>query len=527
FDFRNPSASIPKLVQAYKLIQNLENDHWREIKLVEIKEIIAQSAGLYLEAVAASQMATPGEIINLEIEAINRSNSDIELVSISHLGNKTLPQNSKLTNNKELRIKDSITISNDAEYTTPYWLASPGTLGMYKVKDSKLIGKPETPRQYRVTFNLMVNGTPIDFHRPIVYKTNDPVDGEIYKPFDIVPKASSRILQDMVVFNSNEPKEITVAVKSGIDNLKGNVSLAYPSSWVVSPDKQAVDISSKGEEQLVTFTITPPSSQEEGIVSPIVEVGNKKFDRQLVEIDYDHIPFQNVLLPNTSRIVKIDLKRAGENIGYIDGAGDVVPESLRNIGYNVVPLDYQNLTLEKLEEFDAVILGIRAYNVLDGIQFKQPLLFEYVKNGGNLIVQYNTSRGLNVDTLAPYSLELSRDRVTDEESEVKFLSPGHEVLNYPNKITQKDFDGWVQERGLYFPDKWSEEFTPILSMNDVGETPKKGSLLVAKYGEGYYVYTGLSFFREFPAGVPGAYRLFANLIALGKNQSSSSKIQGN
>ena len=214
--------------------------------------------------------------------------------------------------------------------------------------------------------------------------------------------------------------------------------------------------------------------------------------------------------------MRLDIKKKGENIGYIEGAGDVVPESLQQIGYNVVSIKPENINSETLQRFDAIVVGIRAYNTVEELKFKQKYLFDFVANGGNMIVQYNTNHRLKLDNIAPYNLKLSRDRVTDENAEVRLLNPEHSLLNYPNKITSKDFDGWVQERGLYFPDEWSEEFTPLISINDIGETPKDGGLLVAKYGKGHYIYTGLSFFREFPAGVSGAYRLFANMLSIGK-----------
>jgi len=224
-----------------------------------------------------------------------------------------------------------------------------------------------------------------------------------------------------------------------------------------------------------------------------------------------------VLLPSESKVVRLDIKKRGQNIGYIQGAGDVVPESLRQIGYNVSILQPKDVSPENLERFDAIVIGIRAYNVVDELKYKQETLLDYVAKGGNMIVQYNTSRRFDMENLAPYQLDISRDRVTDETAEVRFIAKDHEVLNFPNKITQKDFEGWTQERGLYFPNEWGEQFTPIFSMNDEGESPKDGGLLVAKYGKGHYVYTGLSFFREFPAGVSGAYRLFANMLSLGKN----------
>jgi len=291
----------------------------------------------------------------------------------------------------------------------------------------------------------------------------------------------------------------------------------YPKEWNVFPDKQNISIDSKGETQTFVFTVIPPKHQSEGILSPEVYIGNKVFTKDLIEIDYSHIPFQTVLMPSESKIVRLDIQKKGENIGYIQGAGDVVPESLRQIGYNVVILKPEDITPQNLSRFDAVVVGVRAYNTVDGLKQKQQTLFNFVKEGGNMIVQYNTNFRLKVDDIAPYDLKLSRDRVTEEDAEVRFIDSTNDVLNYPNKITQKDFEGWTQERGLYFPSDWSSEFSPILSMHDKGEEPKDGSLLVSKYGKGYYIYTGLSFFREFPEGVSGAYRLFANMLSIGKD----------
>ncbi|SDB27586.1 GlcNAc-PI de-N-acetylase [Flavobacteriaceae bacterium MAR_2010_188] len=523
FDFTKPSASVPKLMKAYALINKLENEHWKEVKLKEIKEIITQSSGIYLEAVSRTQQATNDELIKLDLEAINRSDLDIELVSISETGKPLLVKNSKLENNIVIEMKDSLRIDSNVKPSTPYWLTDKGTLGMYKVSDASLIGKPETPRTFTVDFNLKIEDEPITLQRNILYKTNDPVKGEVYKPFEVIPMASSRFLQEVIIFNDNDQKEIQIAIKSGKDNLEGYVELKQPANWKIFPAQQKFAIEHKGEEQILTFTVIPPQGQDESVLSPIVHVGNRTFEKQLVSIDYDHIPFQTVLLPSETKLVKMAISKRGDNIAYVEGAGDVLPENLRNIGYNVSILKPEEITQSNLERFDAVVMGVRAYNVLETLRYKQNILFEYVKNGGNMIVQYNTSRDTNVDQLAPYELELSRDRVTDENSEVRILAPNHEVLNYPNKITQKDFEGWTQERGLYFPDKWGAEFTPILSMNDKDESPKDGSLLIANYGKGHYIYTGLSFFREFPAGVSGAYRLFANMLSLGKNEISSQK----
>ncbi|OMP29914.1 PIG-L family deacetylase [Mangrovimonas sp. DI 80] len=515
YNFQNPSASIPQLMEAYKLIQNLEDTHWKTIKTEEIKQIIAACAGLYLEAAADTNHATAGSSVQLNIEAINRSNANINLQSFN-INNTKTDKNVELANNVNQKFQESLTIDNLQQPTTPYWLTSKGTLGMYQVDDKSLIGKPETPRAFNVTFNLTIEGTPISFTRPVIYKTNDPVKGEVYKPFEIIPEASAKVAEKVIIFDNDEEKQVSVIVKSGINNLKGQVQLAHPKGWTVFPEKQTVNIQHKGAEQTVVFTIIPPKHQDEGLITPMVHVGDQIYTRELIEIDYDHIPFQTVLLPSESKIVRLDIKKIGQNIGYIEGAGDVIPESLQQIGYNVITINPENISEETLRYFDAIVVGVRAYNTVDALKFKQQLLFDYVANGGNMIVQYNTNHRLKTDHLAPYKLELSRDRVTDELAEVAFLEPKHELLNFPNKINEHDFEGWTQERGLYFPNSWSKEFTPILEMHDKGDSKKKGSLLVAKYGKGYYIYTGLSFFREFPAGVPGAYRLFANMLSIGK-----------
>ncbi len=226
------------------------------------------------------------------------------------------------------------------------------------------------------------------------------------------------------------------------------------------------------------------------------------------------------MVPSETKVVRLNIEKAGQDIGYLMGAGDEVPESLEQIGYIVHRIDPIDIQPGSLDKYDAVVVGIRAYNVVDELKFKQNFLLDYVKNGGNLILQYNTSgrTGLKFENLAPYSLEVSRDRVTDENAPVTILDPKHPIMNFPNKIEPKDFEGWVQERGLYFPDKWDPAFTPVLSMADPGETPKEGSLLIASYGKGTYIYTGLSFFRELPAGVSGAYKLFANMLSQNKVQ---------
>lgn len=523
FDFTNPSASIPDLVKAYSLIQNLEDEHWKTIKSKEIKDIIAACSGLYLEAVTETNHATKDEIVNLKLEAINRSSQPINLESIINANNVYINKNIELSQNVKYEFEESLDFNSKQQPTSAYWLNKKGTLGMYEVENKSDIGKPKKDNNINVTFNLVIENVKIPFRKPVVFKRNDPVKGESYKPFEIVPEVSAKIDEKVIIFETDEQKEIPVTVKAGRNDIEGYATLCSPNDWSVYPEKQKVSIANKGEEQTLVFTIIPPKNQSEGFISPIVFVGDNDYTKELIEIDYDHIPYQTVLIPSESKIVRLDIKKKGGNIGYIEGAGDVVPESLRQIGYNVVTINPEDINSETLKRFDAVVVGIRAYNTVDELKFKQKYLFDFVNNGGNLIVQYNTRHRLKLDNIAPYNLKLSRDRVTDENAEVRILNPEHSLLNYPNKITSKDFDGWVQERGLYFPNEWSEEFTPLISLNDEGETPKDGSLLVAKYGKGYYIYTGLSFFREFPAGVSGAYRLFANMLSIGKEDVNLSE----
>jgi len=518
FNFKNPSVHLNDLIEAYQLLNKIEDEHWKVIKTKELKSIIEACAGLYLEASATTPSLSPNSNVKINIEVLKRSQAKIKLKTITlDPLNETLNPSEDIENNKKYNYEINGVLPSDISHTNAYWLNKKGTLGMYHVEDQNSIGLPETRRSLQVNFSIDFNGYSIDFQKDVIYRYSKPDKGELYRPFEIIPEASAKILEKVIIFDTDKQKDIQVIVRAGRDNLEGFVQIAHPKGWSIYPEKQNIEITHKGETQTIVFTVIPPKNQSEGLITPMVHVGNEIYTRELVEIDYTHIPFQTVLLPSESKIVRLDIKKKGDNIGYILGAGDVVPESLQHIGYNVVTIKPEDINAETLNRFDAVVVGIRAYNVVENLQYKQQVLFDYVAQGGNMIVQYNTNYRLKVENIAPYELKLSRDRVTDENAEVKFLNPEHPILNFPNKVTQKDFEGWTQERGLYFPDKWAKEFTPILSMQDKGESAKKGSLLVAKHGKGYYIYTGLSFFREFPAGVSGAYRLFANMLSIGKD----------
>lgn len=518
FNFKDPSAHIPKLMVAYELLQKLPEGHWRTIKLAELKQLIADCAGLFLEAVSDQQTIAPKGNVTVTVEAINRSSVDIKLnsVSSSMISFPTTLVATPLTNNESYSVKSVENTFNATNFSAPYWLNEEGTLGMYQVSDESLIGLPERNNPFPVVFNMTIAEKQISFERNITYKYNDPVKGEVYQPFEVLPVVTTSIAEKVIIFSNNDTKEIPVIVIGGRENISGTISLQHPKGWVVFPQEQSFSLGPKGSAQTLIFKVTPPKDQSEGYLKPLAQVGDVYSDKELVTIDYDHIPFQNVLMPSQAKVVRIPIEKRGESIGYINGAGDAIPESLKQIGYQVTTIAPSEITSENLKQFDAIVVGIRAYNTVDDMAFTKSILDDYVSNGGTLVVQYNTSRGLVTDDFAPLPLKLSRDRVTDENASVSFLVPNHNVLNFPNKITQKDFEGWVQERGLYFPDEWDEGYTPILGMNDQGETQTKGSLLIARVGKGHYVYTGLSFFRELPTGVSGAYRLFANLLSLGK-----------
>ena len=514
FNFQDPSTIVPQLVEAYKLLKDTKQGHWRSIKLKELEELIVACSGVFLEAVANKESINPMGAYTLKVEAINRGANKITLSTITTASGLILSSKEiVLLSNEKENLELEVTSQNKVP-STAYWLKSKGTLGMYSAPKD-LIGLPQTPAAEQISFTLNIDNTALQILKDVVYKFNDPVDGEVYRPFNVLPKVSASIAEKVLVFADKNPQKVAVHVRAGKDNLEGTLQLNAPKGWVVS-SPQLFTLERQGETSTLWFTVTPPKNQSQGYLRPLIQIGDTYYDKELINIDYDHIPYQSVLLPSKAKVVRINIEKKGQHIGYIQGAGDGVGQSLEQIGYSVTNLNVTEISAQSLKKYDAVVVGVRAYNTIAALAFAQKELNKYVQAGGTMVVQYNTSHRLVTTQVAPYALSLSRDRVTDEFAPVTILDPSHSVLNSPNKITQEDFKGWVQERGLYFPNKWAEEFTPILAMNDKGAPQTKGSLLVARYGKGHYVYTGLSFFRELPAGVAGAYRLFANIISIGK-----------
>ncbi|TNE56543.1 MAG: LmbE family protein [Bacteroidetes bacterium] len=517
----NPGASVPDLLQAMQLIKTLPDGYWKRVKLAEIKEVIRGCLGLYLEATASSTIATPGDPVKLRLECIYRAqvpgNGPVTLTGLSVLPGifDTIPAQN-LTCNIIWELEKTVQLPENMTFTAPYWLLQPSTEGMYTVENQEQRGQPETPRDFRVRWSLNVNGTPLELESTVAYKERQADKGEVWYPFDILPPVSVELTESFYLA-TGKSVPVTVRARANRDNVKGQLKLLSPAGW---PNSYAEDnppvfeLKNKGDVVEYTFDLQPSTGPEVVTLGAGFEIDGALYTSKQITIDYEHIPKQYVLLPAHAQAARVDLKVSSKNVGYYMGAGDEGPAALRLMGCNVTMLEDADLTVDNLRQYDAVVLGVRAYNTKDVLHQRQQVLFEYVKGGGTLVNQYNTSYNLNVDNVGPYPLKLGRGRVTDQAAEIRFLKPGHPALNTPNQLTSKDFENWVQERGLYFPSEWDEHYTPLLSCNDPGEEALDGSLLVAPYGNGYFVYTGLSFFRQFPAGVPGAYRLFANLISL-------------
>lgn len=307
-----------------------------------------------------------------------------------------------------------------------------------------------------------------------------------------------------------------VNLKAFKDGTSGTVSLNAPSGWKLNPESFSFANKSRNDEWEQEFTLTPTSAKSQtGELEAQVNINGdpKVYNYGILSIHYNHIPTITIFPPAQAKLLQLDLKIAGKKIGYIEGAGDLVPDALRQVGYDVHQLSENEIMNGDLSVYDAIITGVRAYNVDKRLAYEQPRLLEYVKNGGDLIVQYNNSNGLVTKNIGPYPFKVVNERITDETAKITVLDWNNPVLNYPNKIGQADFDGWVQERGLYFTKDADPQYQKVLQMNDPGEAPKDGALITAQYGKGRFIYTSLAFFRQLPAGVPGAYRLFINMLS--------------
>ncbi|HEU4552064.1 MAG TPA: PIG-L family deacetylase [Chitinophaga sp.] len=522
-DYRvdDPSATVPALLAIHKAISALPDGYWKTQKLKEVEDLVLACAGLWMEAYSATPSTVPGEPLLTSIQLINNSHIPVHVQSIQVQDKDTSLNNMQLEYNRLVTVQQMLTVPANTAVSQPYWLAAPHPLGMYVIPDQQLVGHPENIPPLQAAIHLDINGQSFTVQRPLQYKHTDPVKGEVYEPLVIAPPIVANLANQVFIFTEPQAQPVTVKLKAMADNTSGTVQLRIPPGFKASPEQQSFTLNRKGDETTVLFNLVPtqlnPTISRVDTFTVAAAVNGHVYKQALQTIHYDHIPPITLFPQAAARLVSLPLKHNGNRLGYIAGAGDMVAASLRQVGYNVNALDEKDIMGGQLQQYDAIIVGVRAYNTNERLKYWQPRLMDYVKNGGTLVVQYNTSAPLVTSQLGPYPFSLSRSaRVTDENAKVTWLLPNDEVMHYPNEITQRDFDGWVQERGLYFTTDAAPEYRKLFAMHDKGEQPLDGSTLVANYGKGRYVYTSLAFFRELPAGVPGAYRLFVNLISAKK-----------
>jgi LmbE family N-acetylglucosaminyl deacetylase len=525
YDPSNPSAVLPTLVRAYALLSSMVPSKLMADPLVfekrkELGEVIRACAGLWIEAVAPEPYVTPGGELKVTTTLVNRSDFPlkVETVGVSSAGADVL--RAELKNNEPFTRESTLPVPPGDYYSQPYWLQEEPRAGLFTVNPRWLVGQPENAPQFSVPVSIVAGEGDdyVSFQVPVLYRWVDPVRGTLYRPVAVVPEVAVSVEEKTLVFPDRQPKQVRVVLKSNTAaETAGTLRLKLPAGWSASPAEVPATLKGKGEEFRAAFNVTPPQGQSVASLAAEFDAGGKTFTRGFNEINYPHIPPQTLFPAAASKLVRVDLQRHGSTIGYVMGSGDEVPEALRQVGYDVTLLSDEDLESGDLSRFDAVITGVRAYNTRAVLRRQQKRLNDYVERGGTLVVQYNTpDRTLEGAQVGPFPFKLTQERVTDEAAAINVLAPADALMSAPNRITDEDFKGWVQERGLYFASDWDARYTPLFASHDPGEQDSKGSTLVARVGRGTYVFTSLAFFRQLPAGVPGAYRLFVNMISAGR-----------
>jgi LmbE family N-acetylglucosaminyl deacetylase len=522
FDVAHPEKSVPVLVDLYKNISQLTEGNWKEKKLQEVQHLIAQCSGLFMDATTNRQFIAQGDSLKANITINNRLGIFAKLTNITINGQPFahFPSPTELKKNTNYSFGKIFFIPYSKDISQPFWLKEKMDKGHFHIENQQLIGVADVQPAYLAEINLNIEGTNFTYSLPVKYRATDPVKGEEYQPLYIIPSTTVNIEPKLIIFKKGEKNTSSVNITTKGE--KGHIGLQGKDFVSVTADDRMVN-----EKQ---FTLSAKDFKEPSeTIYPTIKTANLNIDSanayEIKTIQYAHIPTIAFFNIDHAKVLNIDLKTTEKRIGYIVGAGDKVPEALQQMGYNVTLLTQSNINSANLSGFDAIITGVRAYNTNEWLNGYYDKLMNYVKNGGNLIVQYNTSSNLGPvkAKIGPYDFTISRNRITNENAKVNIIDESHPVFNYPNKITQKDFEGWVQERSIYHAANWDKNFQPLISMADPGEAPNDGSLIVGKYGKGFFTYTGLVFFRELPAGVPGAYRLMANLIALNSKTATGKK----
>jgi LmbE family N-acetylglucosaminyl deacetylase len=516
FDVSHPEKMLPALVDLYKKIESLPDDYWKNKKLDEVRELIVNCSGLFMDATTNIQYAVQGDSLKISLVVNNRSGANI-LSADAHLNDDYVIFDQLIKNTNALQTY-SMFIRPTTKLTQPYWLQSKMEKGSFNVTDLQQIGKGESD-PLSVVFSMLIEGKEFKFTRPVRYKFTDPVKGELYQPVSILPKVEVNYSNNVFLAINSKPVEVSTRIKSNLPVASDYTVTKQTTAKIKNSNNPFIFKSNavnKTANESSTFSFTDVNGDYVEEIKLEATDGGRIYQQYKKNIEYDHIPSIVYFHEATAKLSKIDLKTEGNYVGYIPGAGDKILEALAAMGYKVVTLKESDIKAANLKQFDAIVTGVRAYNTNEWMNNVYEDLVQYVNEGGVLLVQYNTSNQIGPlkAKIFPYSFFINRSsRITDEEAKVNFLLPEHPALNYPNKITEKDFDGWIQERSIYHAEKLDTAYKAILSMKDPGEQEQNGSLIIANYGKGRFVYTGLVFFRELPAGVPGAYRLFANLIA--------------
>ncbi len=527
FDEKDPSRSIPTLLLAMQELDHLgatpawsATVHpWIDVKRRELLEVIRECAGLSIDVSAADSAVTPGGEIPVSVTVVNRSNFPLVLSTVaSPYASPGKAPNARLADNDPVKTDIVLKVPDDQPYSQPYWLRKPSSKGMFSVDDQTMIGRAENPPALPITVAFTTGPLPMQsliYTVSAVYRWIDPVAGEQVRNVDVVPALTANLDENVYLFPDSRPKSVSVNVRDFAGALDGRVSLTAPAGWKVSPDSIPLSFRNKGEEKEATFAVTPAAGEMVAALQARVESGGRTFSSEVTNIDYPHIEAQRVFGDAQSKVVRLNLARRNQHVGYIMGSGDEVAESLRQAGYDVTLLTDDDLTAGDFSRFDAIVTGVRAYNVRKVMRAAHPKLMAWVENGGTYVVQYNRPSlpGLLVDPPGPYPFKVTNERVTVEEAPVRIVDPSNPIFTTPNTITQADFSDWVQERGVYFTTDWDPRYQTPLESHDPGEADHPGGELYTRLGKGVFIYTGYAWFRQLPAGVPGAYRLFVNLVS--------------
>ena len=517
-----PEKTIPLLVKARPLVAAIR-DPWVTLKLPELDEAMALCAGLYLDASTDRHAVVPGESLQVNFEIVNRSRVPLALKGIKLEGMARAPAEEiaalPLAYNQPDRRSLRITIPPDQPFSQPFWLKKPGTGFTYVIEDQESVGLPEPPAVLRARIRIQAGSEDIEFVRPVVRRYVDRVQGETTRPLVVVPPVAVSISAPVLIFPDTQAKTVEVLLHGNAAGRSGEVRLEAPAGWRVQPASSAFNIAGAGEGTTLSFRVSPPVNATRGELRAVATLNGTQISSGIQVIAYPGNPPQTIFPPASATLVRADVKILARKIGYVMGAGDEVPDALRQLGCEVTLVGADDLARGDLGRFDAIVTGVRAYNTRADLVANQQRLMTYVRQGGTLVVEYNAAdprSPLGPQGIGPFPLQIGRSRVSLEEAPVVFLNPSHPLLNAPNKIGQEDFQGWIQERGLNFPSQWDRQYEPLFETHDPNEEPLRGGTLYARYGKGVYVFTSFSWFRQLPAGVPGAFRIFANFLSAGR-----------